>query len=149
MATEAHAPVKLEPPSVDVRAVLLMGAAALVLMGGAVGVLTAVYSSAVSGVSPPAPQAFPQPRVQTHETNELRQLLSEQRARLDGYAWADRGQGLVKVPIERAMGLIARKGDKAYDPLAPASPALDSPAAGAQRATTGQGAAAAQGGEQP
>ena len=56
--------------------------------------------------------------------HKLRRVLSEQRARLSGYAWADRDKTLVRIPIERAMQLIVRKGAQAYDPLAPAAPAL-------------------------
>ena len=42
---------------------------------------------------------------------------SRQRQRLTGYAWVDRSQGLVRIPIGRAMDLIAARGADAYAPL--------------------------------
>jgi hypothetical protein len=142
MANEAHAP-KLEPAGVHVGGVLLTGFASIVLVVAAVGGLDVVYRAYVPNPAPPPPQTFPQPRVQPNESAELQRLLSEQRAQLSGYAWADRDKNLVKIPIERAMQLIVRKGAQAYDPLEPSSPALSGPNAGAQRATTpGQGAPA-------
>jgi hypothetical protein len=139
MANEPHTAARLEPPDVDSRAIVWTACAAVVLMLGTVAVLHAVYRTEVSR-RPLPPKSFPQPRVQPDEADALHRLLAEQRRRLAGYAWVDRNQGIISIPIERAMQLIAQKGDKAYAPIAPSAPALASPAAGAQRATTpGQG----------
>ncbi len=143
MASEAHIRSRLEPPDIDSRSALIAAAAAIVLIIGAVAGLDALYRAYVPRPAPPPPRSFPQPRVQPDESAELRRLMSEQRARLARYAWVDRGKGIVEVPIERAMRLIAQKGAHAYDPLVPAGPALAGPTAGAQRATTaGQGSPA-------
>jgi hypothetical protein len=140
MANEAHIHGRLEPPDIDVRAALIAAGASVVLVVGAVVGLLAIYRAYVPNPALPPPQAFPQPRVQPDESAELGRLLSEQRARLEGYAWADRDKKLIRIPIEHAMQLIVQKGDQAFDPLAPAAPALSGPSAGAQRATTpGQG----------
>ncbi len=40
---------------------------------------------------------------------ELRELWQAQQARLEGYRWVDREQGLVAIPIERAMELVMRE----------------------------------------
>jgi hypothetical protein len=141
MATDVHRRGKLEPPGVHVGGVMLTACASLLLVGVAVAGLAAVYRAYVPNPSPPPPQAFPQPQVRPDEAEQLRRLLAEQRARLDGYAWADRDKGLVQVPIDRAMQLLVQKGAQAWDPLLPANPALTGPSAGAQRAvTSGQGA---------
>ncbi len=142
MATEVHVRTKLETPQVDVRAVLLTACASVVLVVGAVAGLHAVYRAYVPNPAPPPPREFPEPQVRPDEAQQLRRLLSEQRARLAGYAWADRQKGLVRIPIDRAMQLIVQKGAHAWDPLLlPAAPALTGPSAGAQRAvTSGQGA---------
>ncbi len=141
MATEVHVRTKLETPQVDVRAVLLTACASVVLVVGAVAGLHAVYRAYVPNPAPPPPREFPEPQVRPDEAQQLRRLLSEQRARLAGYAWADRQKSLVRIPIDRAMQLIVQKGAHAWDPLLPAAPALTGPAAGAQRAvTSGQGA---------
>jgi hypothetical protein len=142
MANETHVR-KLEPPDVHVGAVLLTACASVVLVVAAVGGLAVLYRADVPNPTPPPPQAFSQPRVQPNESAELRRLLSAQREQLSGYAWADSDKTHVRIPIERAMQLIVRKGAQAYDPLEPASPAHSRPSAGAQRATTpGQGAPA-------
>jgi hypothetical protein len=143
MASEAHLHRKLEPPDIPVRAVLVAACATLLLVIGAVIGLDAVYRAYVPNPAPPPPQTFPEPRVHPYESEELRRLLAEQRARLGRYAWVDRDKGVVEIPIEQAMRLIAEKGAHAYDPIETSAPALSSPKAGAQRATTtGQGAPA-------
>jgi len=135
MATEAK--TRLEPPGVDLRGVLIAGCGALVLLVGAIVGLHAVYRWEVSGSALPPPAQFPVPRPETNEAVQLHRLLAEQRTRLSGYAWTDKDQGLVRIPIERAMALIAQKGTHAYDPIAPSEAALTAPTAAAQRATTG------------
>lgn len=40
-------------------------------------------------------------------TAELRDVRERENAHLDGYAWIDRSRGVVSIPIERAMELIA------------------------------------------
>jgi hypothetical protein len=141
MATEAHVGAKLETPQIDTRAVLVAACASLALVVGAVAGLHAVYRAYVPNPSPPPPQSFPEPQVRPGEAQQLRRLLAEQRARLTGYAWVDRRNGLVQVPIDRAMQLLVQKGAHAWDPLLPPAPALTGPGAGAQRAvTSGQGA---------
>ena len=68
-------------------------------------------------MTPPA--AFAPPRLQSDPAGELRDYQAAQRARLSGYAWADRERGLVRIPIERAMAMIAARGGGAYEPLDP------------------------------
>ena len=45
--------------------------------------------------------------------------------RLDGYGWTDRAHGVVRVPIDRAMELVAREGLPARDGRTPDFPAPD------------------------
>lgn len=62
-------------------------------------------------------QEFPQPRVQLDNGNQdLANLHEREDLLLDHYSWIDRGQGKVRIPIERAMQLIAQRGL----PVAPA-----------------------------
>jgi hypothetical protein len=62
---------------------------------------------------------FEPPQLQSDPAGELRDYQAAQRARLEGYAWTDRERGLVRIPIERAMGMIAARGREAYAPLDP------------------------------
>jgi len=61
---------------------------------------------------------FPTPRVQTDDGNQdVADLHQREDLLLDNYTWIDQSQGKVRIPIERAMQIIAQKGL----PVAPAS----------------------------
>ncbi len=70
-------------------------------------------------------RTFAEPRLQSDPSADLSRFQAVQRQQLSGYAWVDRREGLVRIPIDRAMDLIAARGAKAYEPLAP--PAEPSP----------------------
>jgi hypothetical protein len=56
-------------------------------------------------------QRFPTPRLQTDDGNqELADMHIRESLLLDNYSWIDRGQGRVRIPIDRAMMLIAQRG---------------------------------------
>lgn len=56
-------------------------------------------------------QTFPTPRLETDDGNQdLADLHERESLYLDHYSWADRSQGKVRIPIERAMQLIAQRG---------------------------------------
>ena len=62
-------------------------------------------------------QQFPTPLLQIDDGNQdVMDLHGREDLLLNNYSWADRGQGKVRVPIERAMELIAKSGL----PVAPA-----------------------------
>jgi hypothetical protein len=63
-------------------------------------------------------QEFPTPRVQTDDGNQdVADLHAREDLLLEHYTWIDRSQGQVRIPIERAMELIAQSGL----PVAPAA----------------------------
>ncbi|HLJ79065.1 MAG TPA: hypothetical protein VKT75_16710 [Acidobacteriaceae bacterium] len=54
---------------------------------------------------------FPTPRLETDDGNQdLADLHDRENLLLDNYSWIDRGKGTVRIPIERAMEIIAQKG---------------------------------------
>ena len=55
-------------------------------------------------------KAPPAPRLQTDPIVDLRELRARDEAQLSGYAWIDRDAGLVRIPIERAIDLVAKRG---------------------------------------
>jgi hypothetical protein len=62
-------------------------------------------------------QQFPTPRLQTDDGNQdITDLHLREDLLLDHYTWVDRGQGKVRIPVERAMELLAQSGL----PVAPA-----------------------------
>jgi hypothetical protein len=138
MAHEADADVQLEPAGVSLRPVLWAALGSIALILAAILGLNAVYEWWVPSRTVPAPEQFPSPRVQTHQAEQRQELLAAQRRQLAGYAWVDSGKTLVRVPIERAMDIIAQRGAKAYAPLT-AHGQTAVPAAGSEPTTTGQG----------
>jgi len=52
----------------------------------------------------------PAPQLQTHPREDLDRLHAEERERLTTYGWADRERRIARMPIERAMKLLAERG---------------------------------------
>ncbi len=109
-----------DDPDISLRGILWAAAG--------LGALIAVTFAAMYGVfdrlmtrearlSPPAsPLAAdygrtepPAPRLQTDPVADLQALRAEERRLLDGYGWVDRAQGTVRIPIARAMELLASR----------------------------------------
>ena len=55
-------------------------------------------------------QATPQPRLQVEAPNELRQMRRAEEAVLNSYGWVDKDAGIVRIPVERAMEILSKKG---------------------------------------
>lgn len=55
-------------------------------------------------------QQPPAPRLQTQPFKDVMQLKTEQRAQLHSYGWIDKANGVVHIPIERAMALTLQRG---------------------------------------
>ena len=56
-------------------------------------------------------QSFPTPRVQLDDGNQdVADLHAREDILLDNYTWIDQSKGTVRIPIERAMEIVAQKG---------------------------------------
>jgi len=53
---------------------------------------------------------FPQPRLEGNERREISDFLLQEEQTLNSYGWVDQKAGVVRIPIERAMQLIAQRG---------------------------------------
>src|SRR5271170_2858587 len=54
---------------------------------------------------------FPTPRLQTDDGyQEITDMHAREDLLLENYSWADQGKGTVRIPIERAMELLAQRG---------------------------------------
>src|SRR5262245_45448443 len=62
-----------------------------------------------SPVATALPDAPPEPRLQTAPAVDLQALRAAEQAELDGYGWVDRDAGVVRIPIARAMELLAKE----------------------------------------
>ena len=55
-------------------------------------------------------ESMPEPRLQVDAPNELRQMRAAEEAALNSYGWVDKEAGVVKIPVDRAMEVLAKKG---------------------------------------
>ena len=80
--------------------------------------LFAHFSQREQKLSPPvpaivkaqAPSAPPEPRLQGNPQLDLQKMRQEEDAVLNHYGWVDPDLGIVRLPIERALDIIAQKG---------------------------------------
>jgi hypothetical protein len=49
-------------------------------------------------------------RLQVDPKNELRQMRAAEDAMLNSYGWVDKDAGIVRIPVDRAMEILAKKG---------------------------------------
>lgn len=56
-------------------------------------------------------ERFPAPNLQIDDDHaEMRALYAAQNRKLNSYGWVDRSNGIVRIPIKRAMDLIVQRG---------------------------------------
>ncbi len=72
-----------------------------------------------AGIVRPLP---PPPRLQTYPFDDIKELRKAENKVLDHYAWVDQNAGVVQIPIERAIDVLAEKG-LPYRQAGPAGPA--------------------------
>jgi cytochrome b561 len=62
---------------------------------------------------PPPGAIPPEPRLQNDPASDLAAERSREQAQLDGYAWVDRDAGIARIPVDRAMDILARSSSSA------------------------------------
>jgi hypothetical protein len=55
-------------------------------------------------------RTFPEPRLETDERGEINDFRRQENEQLNSYGWLDKSAGIVHIPIERAMQLVAERG---------------------------------------
>ena len=55
-------------------------------------------------------QSFPAPQLEIDERGQLDKILTDEEQTLSSYDWVDQKAGTVRIPIDRAMDLIAQRG---------------------------------------
>lgn len=53
---------------------------------------------------------FPQPRLESNELMEINAFRLQEAQTLNSYGWVDEQAGVVRIPIDRAMALVAQRG---------------------------------------
>jgi hypothetical protein len=112
--------VEHEESDVNARAILGFGAGLLavgIIVQLLMWLLFSVYTKQAAQVPRAFPlsaeyqqQAPPEPRLQVHPQDDLRQLRAREDAILQGYGWIDKGSGVARIPIEEAMKIVVRRG---------------------------------------
>lgn len=127
-----------EPPAVSMTFVGWSALGGLLLVVIAIGGFYGLYRATVPATNYPAATTFPKPRVNTQDREELDRIRAAQEQKLEAWGWANSGHTLVKIPIERAMQMLATKGNDAYAPLLQSQQAMSPPTAAAERTTIQQ-----------
>ncbi len=116
-----HGSVGHEARDVNVRPVFVSFVGLLVVTIGSLllmyAVLRAFTASDLAQSAPASPLAAsygrhepPEPRLQVAPRDDLYRLHEQEDAMLHGYGWVDRGAGVARIPIERAIELLAKRG---------------------------------------
>jgi hypothetical protein len=103
---------KHEPGDVDAAPIVLAAAglaAILVLVAGVSLGSYRLLRPHHADTAPAAPAEIPAPRLQSAPTSDLSALRRQKNAMLDEYRWIDRRGGVVRIPIDRAMQLLAER----------------------------------------
>jgi len=159
MDTHNHSAEHIENPDVahetsdvSVRGILGFGiglavgtAVVALLLFGAFSVMVqrfnpppAVNSSPLTRTRPLVPesrqyavQAFPEPRLQSNNVEDLTRFREEEYRYLHSYGWVDPNSGVVHIPIEQAKEMVLRQGFPVRTPgtVPPAAPPPAQPAA--------------------
>jgi hypothetical protein len=110
------------PIVLAVLGLVAVSAAAFVAMHLLFNLLAAFEARETAAPSPLAGtyglKEAPAPHLQTSPLHDLVDLRARDAAALHEYAWVDRDAGVVRIPIERAIALLAERGL----PARPAAP---------------------------
>ncbi len=98
-----------EQSDVDVRGVLVGGAMITTAIGAALAVAWMLASGHGRGPLQRPEIQRDAPLLHPHPERALARYRAAQRAKVHGYAWIDRQAGIVRIPIDRAMELIAQE----------------------------------------
>ena len=124
-------PLHREPSDVGARGLLVFSISLLLTVGGIMLVAKVVLDRLVaSRPQPVAPVAAvgpsllpPAPRLQVSPAEDLREMRQREEREMASYAWEDRPAGFIRIPLERALEIVARQGVPSWSPPAVTPPA--------------------------
>lgn len=64
----------------------------------------------LSGVASERPKLPPLPRLETDPVSARKQFFQNEKKIIESYGWVDQKQGIVRVPVKRAMELLVERG---------------------------------------
>jgi hypothetical protein len=81
---------------------------------GLFGMFATQHPSGAIGTSTHA--SAPEPRLQVDEARDLDRLRQQENSILNNYGWIDQKAAILRIPIERAMDIVAQRGLPAPPP---------------------------------
>jgi len=114
--------VRYEKEDINERSTFWFGFWILALMVGVSFLVKPLYNLLVArGIETQAPAAYvadadpealkpPAPRLQALPEVELAELRAQEEAILGSYAWVEKDRGVVRIPIDEAMQIVAERG---------------------------------------
>jgi hypothetical protein len=107
-----------ERTDVHARKVMFFGLAMiLVVVAGGLVATVLFYQqwekgSEDSAASPllQVPQSIPEPRLQMNPMQDYKVFRAKEQELLASYGWVDRANGVVRIPVDRALDLVAQRG---------------------------------------
>jgi hypothetical protein len=104
-----------EPSDVNVWAVGKFGIALILIIISSLALLLGLFKyfetrqgAVAAGTDPRA--IFPEPRLEEKPALDLKAIRDEEDQRLNSYGWVDPQKGVVRIPIARAIDLLAQRG---------------------------------------
>jgi hypothetical protein len=94
----------------------VLGVATVVVMGAMWSFTHMLSKDALAGSEEPAPMSTelpvspPDPRLQTHPEDGLRALREAEQKDLESYGWVDEKKRVVRIPVARAIDILAERG---------------------------------------
>jgi hypothetical protein len=121
---EAHSVHAHQEDEIVLRPVVIAGVGLLVVLiltGVAMFGLYHALAREEARLSPPAnplaaaegPRMPPEPRLQAHPLKDLEELRKAETQQLTTYGWVDKSAGTVRIPIDRAIDILAERAGNA------------------------------------
>jgi hypothetical protein len=116
-----HAKYQHEERDVRVRLLILAAAGLAIFTGTALLAMVWLFDYLATRRAPeadyPSPlletaRLPPEPRLQSSPQRDMRVMRGEENAVLGSYGWVDRQAGIVRIPITRAMELLANEAEQ-------------------------------------
>lgn len=90
-------------------ALVIVTSVSVVLLFGLMKYFESQYKPEVATMVDP-PRVFPEPRLQRTPVLDLKAFRAQEDKVLDSYAWIDQPRGIVRIPIDRAIDVLAARG---------------------------------------
>ena len=113
-----HGPEGYEHKDANVPSLLRFGVILAILIAAVMLLMVPTWNF-ISKLEPEGPPASPfvserplppQPRLQAHPAADLKRYCEMEEQELTTYGWVDQHNGLVRIPVDRAVDMILQKG---------------------------------------